>query len=295
MVAIFTLLLKINCKAILFNEKAPEKKETLFSGISELFCQNRHLTKIYQNMLHDKNVFGRFWAEAMRIVAFVINKLPQPSQRKGWKCCNPTSGRCYTSRNVVFDEASSWWNPVKEVLSDSKDLEDKLQQKMREHTVQLQSSSDESEDPNDNDIEQRVAQSPWQTDIYQQPNEEERPSEMEELIPQSQLRRSIRTRRSNLKYVNAAMVEEAIEPKTFEEASQSPEWVIAMKEEIVALQQNQTWDLIPKPRDVKLISCKWGFKKKVSSRWVNREVQGTIANKDWNLWQMDVKNAFLHG
>ncbi|KAG6492478.1 hypothetical protein ZIOFF_047441 [Zingiber officinale] len=126
--------------------------------------------------------------------------------------------------NVVFDDASSWWNPVKEVLSDSKGLEDKLQQKMREHIVQLQPSSDESGDPNDNDIEQGVAQSPWQTGIYQQPNEEERPSEMEESTSQSQLRRSIRTRRPNPKYVNATIVEEATEPETFEEASQSPEW-----------------------------------------------------------------------
>ncbi|KAG6499850.1 hypothetical protein ZIOFF_039645 [Zingiber officinale] len=80
------------------------------------------------------------------------------SQRKGWKCCDPTSERCYTSRNVVFDEASSWWTTEKEVLPESKDLEDKVQQKMREHIVQLQSGSDESGGPNDNDAEQRVAQ-----------------------------------------------------------------------------------------------------------------------------------------
>ncbi|KAG6471189.1 hypothetical protein ZIOFF_072290 [Zingiber officinale] len=59
------------------------------------------------------------------------------SQRKGWKCCDPTSERCYTSRNVMFDETSSWWTTEKEVLPKSKDLEDKVQQKMREHIVQL--------------------------------------------------------------------------------------------------------------------------------------------------------------
>ncbi|KAG6489183.1 hypothetical protein ZIOFF_050443 [Zingiber officinale] len=182
------------------------------------------------------------------------------SQRKGWKCCDPTSERCYTSRNVVFDEASSWWTTEKEVLPESKDLEDKVQQKMREHIVQLQSGSDESGGPNDNDAEQRVAQSPWQTGIYQHPNEEERPNEVEELTPQSQLRRSTRTRRPNPKYANAAIVEEAVEPETFEKASQSSEWMTAMKQEIDALQQNQTWDLIPKPRDVKPISCKWVYK-----------------------------------
>jgi hypothetical protein len=35
------------------------------------------------------------------------------SQRKGWKCCDPLTGKCYTSRNVVFDEASSWWSSEK--------------------------------------------------------------------------------------------------------------------------------------------------------------------------------------
>ena len=28
-------------------------------------------------------------------------------QRKGWICCDPNTSRCYTSRDVVFDEASS--------------------------------------------------------------------------------------------------------------------------------------------------------------------------------------------
>ncbi|KAE8669328.1 tir-nbs resistance protein [Hibiscus syriacus] len=204
--------------------------------------------------------FSRFWAEAMRTAAFVINRLPQPSQRKGWKCCDPISGRCYTSRNVVFDEASSWWSSEKEVLPDSREFGDKLQQKMGEHDVQLQTSSDELEDPNGDDVEQRVTQNPWQTGVYQQPNEEGGPSETEESIPQSQLRRSTRIRRPNPKYANAAIIEEATEPEMFEEASKSSEWMTAMKEEIDALQQNQTWDIVPKIKDVKPISCKWVYK-----------------------------------
>jgi hypothetical protein len=351
------------------------------NGIAER--KNRHLAEVCRSMLHAKNVPGRFWAEAMRTAAFVINRLPQPrlefvspfeklwnmkptvsyfrvfgcvcyvfvpnhlrskfdkkaircifvgydSQRKGWKCCDPTSGRCYTSRDVVFDEASSWWSSEKEVLSDSREFGDKLQQKMGEHTVQLQPSLDESGDPNGDDVEQRVAQNPWQTGVYQQPNEEGGPTETEELTPQSQLRRSTRTRRPNPKYANAAIVEKAtiIEPETFEEASQSSEWMKAMEEEIHALKQNQTWDLMPKPRDVKPISCKWVYKIKrrpdgsierykarlvargfsqqygldydetfspVAKLTTVRVLLALAANKDWNLWQMDVKNAFLHG
>ena len=70
------------------------------------------------------------------------------------------SGRCYTSRDVVFDEASSWWSSEKEMLPDSREFGNKLQQKMGEHTFQLQPSSDELGDPNGDDVEQRVAQNP---------------------------------------------------------------------------------------------------------------------------------------
>ncbi|KAM1906652.1 hypothetical protein ACFX14_026396 [Malus domestica] len=349
------------------------------NGVAER--KNRHSAEVCQSMLHAKNVPERFWAEAMRTAAFVINRLPQlrlgfvspfkklwnmkptvsyfrvfgcvcyvfvpnhlrskfdkkavrcifvgyNSQRKGWKCCDPTNGRCYTSRDVVFDEASSWWSSEKEVLPDSREFGEKLQQKMGEHTIQLQPSSDEAGDPNGDDVEQIVAQNPWQTGVYQQPNEEGGPSETEESTPQSQLRRSTRTRRPNPKYANAAIIEKATEPETFEEASQSSKWMTAMKEEIDALQQNQTWDLVPKPRDVKPISCKWVYKIKcrpdgsierykaqlvargfsqqyeldydetfspVAKLTTVRVLLALAANKDWNLYQMDVKNAFLHG
>ncbi|KAE8669113.1 Detected protein of unknown function [Hibiscus syriacus] len=158
--------------------------------------------------------------------------------RKGWKCCDPMSERCYMSRNVIFHEVSSWWSSVNEVLPDSREVGDKVQQKMGEYIVQLQTSSDKLRDPNDDDVEQRVTHNPWKTSVYQQPNEEGGPSEIEESIPQAQLRRSTRIRRPNLKYANASIIEEATEPETFEEASQSSEWMTTMKEEIDALHQD---------------------------------------------------------
>jgi len=57
------------------------------------------------------------------------------SQRKGWKCCDALTGKCYTSRNVVFDEASSWWPAEKE----TKPISDSL------HPIHFQLESGEGE------------------------------------------------------------------------------------------------------------------------------------------------------
>ncbi|CAL5324316.1 unnamed protein product [Camellia sinensis] len=305
------------------------------NGVAER--KNRHLAKICRSMLHAKNVPGRFWAEAMKTATFVINRLPQQSkmdkkavrcifvgydsQRKGWRCCDPTTGKCYTSRNVVFDESSSWWSSEKEILPDSDVFKDELQ------STQIQLSLGETKNAADGDIGDVETQSPWQTGVHGQPSEEGEPSEAEAPIP---LRRSTRTKKPNPKYANAAIVEDANakEPETFEETFQNPDWNKAMEEEITAFKQNQTWELMPKPRDVEPISCKWVYKIKrrtdgsierhkarlvargfsqqygldydetfspVAKLTTVRVLLALAANKDWNLWQMDVKNAFLHG
>ena len=36
-----------------------------------------------------------------------------------------------------------------------------------------------------------------------------------------------------------------------------------MEEEILALKQNPTWNLVPKPEGVKPLSCKWVYKLKI--------------------------------
>ncbi|RVW59275.1 Retrovirus-related Pol polyprotein from transposon TNT 1-94 [Vitis vinifera] len=299
--------------------------------------KNRHLAEICRSMLHAKNVPRRFWAEAMKTVAFVINRLPQQSkmdkkvvrcvlvgydsQRKGWRCCDPTTGKCYTSWNVVFDESSSWWSSEKEILPDSDVFKDELQ------SARIQLSLGEAENAADGDIGDDETQSPWQTGVHGQPSEEGEPSETEAPIP---LRRSARTKKPNPKYANVAIVEDANakEPETFAEAFQNPDWSKAMKEEIAALKRNQTWELVPKPRDVEPISCKWVYKIKrrtdglierhkarlvargfsqqygldydetfspVAKLTTVRVLLALPANKDWDLRQMDVKNAFLHG
>jgi transposase InsO family protein len=247
--------------------------------------------------------------------------------RKGWRCCDPTTGKCHTSRNVVFDEASSWWSPERIEIPESHHLE--------EDPGTLEEEEDcppiESLHQDGSSIKARSpAKSPWKTGVHQPVVEEFQQQHIEPEKPTQAPRRSTRQFKPNSKYANAALVDDSIpsEPSSYEEAAQGPEWRKAMEEEIKALNENQTWDLVPRPKDVKPISCKWVYKVKtrpdgsierykarlvargfsqqygldyedtfspVAKITTVRVLLALAAHKSWRLWQMDVKNAFLHG
>ena len=103
-------------------------------------------------------------------------------QRKGWRCYNPTNGHCYTSRDVIFDEASSWWLEEKATLP--KEIKDKNLESTGEQSRKDQLTTiDEVKLCEDHEPESReITQSPWQTGVYHRTLEEDRPriSEVEE-------------------------------------------------------------------------------------------------------------------
>ena len=129
-------------------------------------------------------------------------------------------------------------------------------------------------------------------------------------------------------YAYMTSVVEVVEPTCFDEAIGNEHWEKAMDEEMVVLYVNDTWDLVPLPKDKKNIGCKWVYKVKhnsdgsinrykarlvakgyaqthgidyeetfapVAKMATVRSVIAVAAAKGWFLHQMDVKNAFLHG
>ena len=117
-------------------------------------------------------------------------------------------------------------------------------------------------------------------------------------------------------------------PKTAGEAFAHPGWRQAMVDEMCALQNSGTWDLVPLPPGKSVVGCRWVFTVKVGpdgkvdrlkARLVAkgytqifgldygdtfspvakmasvRVFLSMAAIRHWPLYQLDIKNAFLHG
>src|SRR5512140_1053385 len=147
-------------------------------------------------------------------------------------------------------------------------------------------------------------------------------------------RRSTRVRSAPEWYGNPVlevMLLDHDEPTNYEEAMVSPDsakWLEAMKSEMGSMYENKVWTLVDLPDDRQAIENKWIFKKKTDAdgnvtiykaRLVAKgyqQVQGIdydetfspiaklksvqimlaiAAYYDYEIWQMDVKTAFLNG
>ncbi|CAH1445186.1 unnamed protein product [Lactuca virosa] len=119
-----------------------------------------------------------------------------------------------------------------------------------------------------------------------------------------------------------------IEPKLVKNVMYDPDWIVSMQSEFDEFERNKFWRLVLKPKDVSVIGLKWIFKNKTDiegnidrnkARLVVKvysqqegidyeETFGPVTrleairiflayatHKDFNVYQMDVKCAFLNG
>ncbi|CAJ2651271.1 unnamed protein product [Trifolium pratense] len=118
------------------------------------------------------------------------------------------------------------------------------------------------------------------------------------------------------------------EPSSYKEAILDPLWQQAMAEELAALHKTNTWDLVPLPPGKRAIGSRWVYKIKTKSDGSVERYKARLVTKgfsqqygmdyeetfapvakmttirtlidvasvrQWNIFQMDVKNAFLNG
>ncbi|RVW73205.1 Retrovirus-related Pol polyprotein from transposon RE2 [Vitis vinifera] len=85
-------------------------------------------------------------------------------------------------------------------------------------------------------------------------------------------------------------------PKSTHEALSHPGWRQAMVDEMAALHSNGTWDLVVLPSGKSTVGCRWVYAVKVGPDdcfCPLASLHGSMCS--WPLYQLDIKNVFLHG
>ena len=79
---------------------------------------------------------------------------------------------------MIFDEASSWWSPQEVVLPYSKEIEEKLQERVEQDEVVEEGEEITQEEGLESSEKSKF---PWRTGVHQQTSEEACPSQLEEI------------------------------------------------------------------------------------------------------------------
>ncbi|XP_019251164.1 PREDICTED: uncharacterized protein LOC109230088 [Nicotiana attenuata] len=84
------------------------------------------------------------------------------------------------------------------------------------------------------------------------------------------------------------------EPTTFAEAIRDPKWIEAMKTEIDALQNNNTWEIVTLPEGKTPIGCKWIYKVKYKASGEIERFKARLVAKGYSQKEgMIIKKLFL--
>ncbi|KAG9444915.1 hypothetical protein H6P81_016255 [Aristolochia fimbriata] len=256
-----------------------------------------------------------------------------------WDFDNNKVFRC---RNVVFNEEQMYKDRKEEKKIEPKEKEyikrdetdENLPQAINEQVVPSEGEQQiETEQENESQGEQSSIDD-GESHEYSNAQTDFEDSEIpQEEIVTSGLRRSTRVRKPVQKLnliVQHVLYTDAGEPESYDEAMADEahlKWELAMKDEMLSLEENQTWELVKMPAKKKVLQNKWIF-------WVKQEAGGVqrykarlvvkgfgeregidfhdifapvvkmtsirtilsiVAVKALYLEQLDVKTAFLHG
>ncbi|GJR73596.1 putative ribonuclease H-like domain-containing protein [Tanacetum coccineum] len=95
------------------------------------------------------------------------------------------------------------------------------------------------------------------------------------------------------------------EPKKAVQALKDPSWIEAMQEELLQFKLQEVWTLVELPNEKRAIGTKWVFRNKKDERGIVMKNKARLVAqrlflayalfKDFVVYQIDVKSAFLYG
>ncbi|GJZ40293.1 retrovirus-related pol polyprotein from transposon TNT 1-94 [Tanacetum coccineum] len=73
-----------------------------------------------------------------------------------------------------------------------------------------------------------------------------------------------------------------IEPKNVNEALKDASWIIAMQEELNQFIENDVWELVPQPKNMKIIGTKWVYRNKLNENSVVSQNKARLVAQGYN-------------
>lgn len=318
---------------------------------------NRTIMEAASSMIHAKNLDPRLWAEAAHTAVYILNRtgtstvkdstpyelwygkpakfdhfrifgsevyvhVPKQKRRK----LDPKSKKCIF---VGYDDNHKGFRVMDEsnCISVARDVQFLAEEPSK---VTIIEEDGESEDDTTDDNGDTAIQQQQQQQEKAAPIRARRVTSMRDMNESNILDTRLRNQ-SESAMMAWSLVAINEEPTTYKEAidsTDSEKWMEAMQTEYDSLMKNETWTLVEKPKNQKVIDNKWVFKVKKNpdesierykARLVGRgftqeygidymetfspvvrfdslrAIMAVVAEKKMHMLQFDVKTAFLNG
>ena len=305
------------------------------NGVSER--RNKFILEMTRCLLHEKNLPKKFWAEAANTAVFLQNRLPTRALKdqtpfEAWYGYKP-------SLNFLKVFGCLCFTLVPQVKRDKLDkkalpgifvgysLVSKAYKIFQPQTGKIVISRDvqflEDEEWDWNDAIKEDSASPKGNYLVSDTDDQS----MEDWDINMTDDTPVRGTRSLLDVYQRCNIA-VCEPADFEEAKLDQNWLAAMKEELLMIKRNNTWELVDRPQNRNVIGVKWVYRTKLNADGSINKLKARLVVKgyaqifgvdysdtfapvarldtirlllaiaaqlNWKVYQMDVKSAFLNG